>query len=448
MNKELFINTNELQMIQFIEELVQASTPARVKYVVKEWVSVNSDIKGLLNIMYNPLIKFNYKLAYEDYTVDYSNLKGTDFAIVGEVLEALYTKKVVGKAKEALIEEVLYKNPLLALFLRKNLDLGFGVTSAKDLGIIASHSPQKGVLLTDYSKVQYPIIADFKYNGSRLSVIVKGGKATCTLLKGNVISIPLLETILSEFEGCTFDGEIVYTDNTPAGLLGGITETDRIEVSGRITSATACNVSMSMQGLSFIVYDILDSDKFTSSIKTTKPYHTRRKELVECNIPDTRYVKLSQLWQVANSDELKALVDWNKEIGGEGFMLKGINSTYDYKKNNQWLKIKHFKELDLKIINYKVHSRRDDWIGSLLCYGIVDNKQVLVNVGSGLNDGDRSISKFSEYKDKIVMVTYMDIVSNKSNKGVYSLTNPRFAKDVVARPLVEILRLDGSNING
>ena len=450
--KELFTEINGHLLISMIQDLVhKGATPMRTKAVIKAWITNNPDIGKLLGIMYNPLIKFNYKLHHEEFFVDYENMENEDFPKVGELLEALYTKEVSKRTeKEHRIEELLSNNTLLALFLRKNLDLGFGVSSAKDLGIISQHSPQKGVL-ADLSKVRYPLIADFKYNGSRLSVINTNGEVVCKLLKGNIIDIPILQIMFAQFKDFTFDGEIVYTGNTPEGIsylgVGGITETDRIEVAGRITSATANNTALVMKDLHFVIYDLLATKDFVQAKASNKTYGARR-EMLQALVPEpTKTYSLSTIWKIAKEEELEALIAWNKAIGGEGFMLKTISSTYDYKKNSSWLKVKHFKEADFKIVGYETHSRNSKWIGSLTCYAIIDNKQVLVQVGSGLNDMDRPINKFPEYKDKVVMVTYMDMVKNRLKKGVYSVTNPRFAKDRVDRRLSEIIRLDGNNIN-
>jgi len=150
-------------------------TPTSAKEIVRDYVEKDEGVKQLLGLMYDPLIKYHYKLPYEDYDFDVDDCNDTDSKALLDVLQqlALYGKTMSKKKKTELVWSYLEnKSDILALFLRRTLDIGFGLGSAKELGIVSAFNPQKGVLLKDVERLKYPCIADFKYNGSRLVTII------------------------------------------------------------------------------------------------------------------------------------------------------------------------------------------------------------------------------------------------------------------------------------
>jgi len=436
-------------LLEMIQRASTATTPTYVKREVQVAVEKNEGVQQLMAIMYDPLIKFNYKVSHEDYCVNYSNLGRGNVDELLNVLNLLYYKTERTKlGKDRLVWDYIVKyGGHLVLFIRKSLDLSFGVSSARDLGIIRAHKPQKGVLCASYDDIPYPTIAEFKYNGSRLSVSKVGDEVTCRLLKGNVVVIPLLEDLFGAMDcgDVTFDGELVKVSEVHSLIRGGLTEADRIWVSGKITSATSTGTPILMEGMHFVVYDLLDTLHFGVSTKTDVPYSERRTRLATAiQHKGTDWISMSMAWRIDDKAQLVSMVNWVKELGGEGLMVKHPNSTYDYRKNKQWYKIKNIKELDMQIIGFTRHTRNPEWIGSLQCKAYLDGTEIRCNVGSGLNDADRPVALFEKYYNRIVMVAYMDVVSNSDG---WSITNPRFVKDVVSTPLVQVLRADGNCVN-
>ena len=438
-----------------------ADTPTQVKAIVAKAVQSDAGVKQLMRLMYDPLIKYNIRidpLLYQFVPEDIIERSGDVNTLLGILIE-LHTKgkNMSAKDKKSMVEwYIANQTPHIAYFLRKTLDCGFAIKGAKSLGIIPQHSPQKGVLLKDMSKLKYPCIADFKYNGSRLTIVVDAnGAVECRLLQGQVISIPTLEQQIHSLDlrDITLDGELIKarTDEGSvfADVQGGITEADRIWVSGKITSATSTKSALSMAGMRYVVYDYLPmGEAMDKAVRIMTGYLDRRayiNELFTNSLVNSSVMVKGVAWQVSSVEDLEYLAKTVKAMGGEGLMVKGLHSTYDHKKNNQWYKIKNIQECDLEIIDYKLHSRNSNWIGSLLCEGTIEGEQVRVWVGGGLNESDRPITKFPEYKNGIVMVVYMDIVRSKGK--VASLSNPRIVKDKVERPLIDVLRFDSNSIN-
>ena len=129
-------------------------------------------------------------------------------------------------------------------------------------------------------------------------------------------------------------------------------------------------------------------------------------------------------------DGLSEFKKLNKEAiagGYEGLMLKDPLSPYTCKRNKDWLKIKPFIEVTLKVI--AIEEGTGKYVGStgaLVCEGVDDGVEIKVNVGSGLTDEMRRDIYVNQLKviGQLVEIK-ADAVSQNSN-GTNSLRFPRF----------------------
>jgi len=439
-------------LLQMINDMIQLDgTPTDNTAILKRYTDKDEHLKILIGMMYDPLIRFGIKISYDEFNLNYFDMVEDDIYRPNELMELLLklsNNQIKGKAKRAIIYDFINNNgSYIVMFLRRSLDLQIGISTIKKLGIISQYSLQKGILLNDLSKVQYPLVADWKYNGSRLTITVSGQeqKVTCKLLKGRVIKIPLLEDIIklrSNMTDYVLDGELTFN--------GGITEADRLVISGLITSATSTYSDMPFTGLKFIAYDVLKRDDFENCRVDRNATYVKRRAVLMSILRDISHEQVigSANFTINNISELQELMGATKSEGGEGLMLKPLNSLYMYTKNSQWYKLKNMQEADLTIVGYKPHTRDNRLIGSLACEGYINGFKVQVNTGSGLNEADRPIALMDKYLGKIVEVTYLEVLSHSN--GTYSLSNPRFVKPERATPLLDILRdgkIDANNIN-
>lgn len=430
--------------IKNIIKEAEGRTPKQVKRLIQYAIADNALLEELLMYVYSPNIKYYYKLEEEQFQYYKSNLYVDPNCTTIDLLEILenlrHRRYESNSQRDTAIEDFLATNNLLAFFLYKNLDIGFGVSSAKSLGILPAHNPQKGVLVADYhTDVSYPMVADVKYNGIRLTAYCEYQDVEFKLLKGNPIDIPELKEAIKQLVGVnTFalDGELIY------GY--GITEADRLKVASRVNEANNSKAkgTFSMQGgYKFMVYDIIPATNFHKAIPTGVPYFKRRLLLTEIIGKGSEYIGLAQQFQVQDGFEVDHLLKQIKDLNGEGLMLKHPTSTYDFKKNRQWIKCKLIREADMMIVGYTPHTKNPSWIGSLECEAIIGGKKVSVNVGSGLNDNDRDLNLFPTYMNKTVVVSYLDEVYNQGS-GTYSVSSSRFVKPSASTPLQSMLRED------
>ena len=113
--------------------------------------------------------------------------------------------------------------------------------------------------------------------------------------------------------------------------------------------------------------------------------------------------------------------------GYEGIMLKDADAGYKCKRSVAWLKLKPFIEVSLTVVAVEEGTGRNiGKLGALVCEGVDDGKDIVVNVGSGFSDDNREAywTARDEVVGKVVEVRADAITQNQD--GTYSLRFPRF----------------------
>ena len=126
----------------------------------------------------------------------------------------------------------------------------------------------------------------------------------------------------------------------------------------------------------------------------------------------------------------KRFVELNKAAvdgGYEGVMIKDLDAPYECKRSHAWLKAKPFIEVTLSVTDVEEGTGRNEGrLGALVCAGQDDGKDILVNVGSGFTDEQRS--NFWTDRDAVVgqLVEVRADAVTQNQDGTYSLRFPRF----------------------
>ena len=128
--------------------------------------------------------------------------------------------------------------------------------------------------------------------------------------------------------------------------------------------------------------------------------------------------------------------DYNKKMVAEGFegiMIKDPDSKYECKRSTSWLKQKPFIEVSLTVTAVEEGTGRNvGKLGAFVCEGVDDGKTIVVNVGSGFSDANRSDYWDSNTTDPSTIVGQVvevraDAVTQNQD-GTYSLRFPRFLR--------------------
>jgi len=119
------------------------------------------------------------------------------------------------------------------------------------------------------------------------------------------------------------------------------------------------------------------------------------------------------------------------EAGFEGIMIKDVDAVYESKRSHSWLKMKPFIEVSLSIKAVEEGTGKNvGRLGALVCEGEDDGKKIIVNVGSGFTDAQRT----EYWNDKesmlgqIVEIRADAATLNQDSDDVYSLRFPRFLR--------------------
>lgn len=118
------------------------------------------------------------------------------------------------------------------------------------------------------------------------------------------------------------------------------------------------------------------------------------------------------------------------EAGYEGIMIKDPDATYRTKRTDAWLKMKPFITVDLEVIDVepgKPESRFVNTLGGLVCRGRDQEREILVNVGSGFSEElrDEIWNNQQSVIGRIVEIKG-DALTRSQDSDTYSLRFPVF----------------------
>jgi DNA ligase-1 len=115
--------------------------------------------------------------------------------------------------------------------------------------------------------------------------------------------------------------------------------------------------------------------------------------------------------------------------GYEGIMIKSVDAPYECKRSSFWMKWKPVMTVDLNIVGFEEGTGRNQGrLGAIICEGTDNDRNIRVNVGSGLSDADRDEYWHSrdDLLGRVVEVAADAVTQNQD--GTYSLRFPRFVR--------------------
>jgi len=115
--------------------------------------------------------------------------------------------------------------------------------------------------------------------------------------------------------------------------------------------------------------------------------------------------------------------------GFEGIMIKDLDAPYECRRSTSWMKWKPVITVDLNIVGFEQGTgRNSDRLGAIICEGVDNDRNIRVNVGSGLSDTDRDEYWLArnDLLGRVVEVAADAVTQNQD--GTYSLRFPRFVR--------------------
>lgn len=300
-----------------------------------------------------------------------------------------------------------------------DLQSGFNITQVnnvwKKIGVecIEVFTPPQlaqAIKLSELDSVDYPVIASYKYDGVRCIIKKELDRVTFTSRNGKQYNNmqQIEKQLLKINQDFIVDGEIVARGEGTAG-----------EKFQKLTTVLQRKDSSQVDvELELFVFDVIEWQLQDYTVLSQE----NRSEFIHLifrnltNIYPERYVICY------NAKEVEQEFNTYVSVGGEGLILKKLDSKYEFDSRNNWYKIKPILEEDFIISGWGYGSGKSnkEKVGRI----IVDVNGIGTSVGSGLSD--EIVSYMTQEKDNLIGRTVEIHYTEKTIDG--KLRHPRFVK--------------------
>ena len=188
-------------------------------------------------------------------------------------------------------------------------------------------------------------------------------------------------------------------------------------------------------GMTYSVFDILALADFERGFSNLQQH--KRLDLLEgyrAVFDSTDCVRLMagievDLGTAEGHDIMRRYAEDSVAAGFEGIMIKDLDAPYECRRSTFWMKWKPVMTVDLNLVGFEEGTGRNAGrLGAIICEGVDNDRDIRVNVGSGLSDADRD--EYWHSRDHLlgrVVEVAADAVT-QNQVGTYSLRFPRFVR--------------------
>ena len=386
-------------------------------------------------LAYNPFYVYNVKQVIE--TENLTN-RPNPWPTFWALCEDLRTRGVTGHAARDRIEQVseLFDseqwNGLCRRVLIKDLRCGISEkTLNKVLGKTSWKIPTFTCQLAQDStdrpaKMKGIKRLEVKLDGVRVLAVVQGASVTLYSRNGKPFenfphvadAIAAIHKRIGAFDGrYVLDGEIV-----------GASFQQLMRQAQRKTDVDTTDMV-------YHVFDIMPLDSFQEGHYNAQ--QAKRLEILETarsRFDETDFLRLMDginvdLNTAEGHDIMNRYAQDSVKNGFEGIMIKDLSAPYECKRSSFWMKWKPTITVDLNIVGFEEGTGRNlGRLGAIICEGVDNDRNIRVNVGSGLSDSNRDEywAARNELLDRVVEVEADAVTQNQD--GSYSLRFPRFLR--------------------
>ena len=177
------------------------------------------------------------------------------------------------------------------------------------------------------------------------------------------------------------------------------------------------------KNLHFVIWDSLTLEEFEEGL-STRPYTERFGEAIKATFITTK-LKPVPSFRVYSVKEAQAIADEYISEGGEGAIIKKLDTVWKDGTSKDMVKIKAVLEADLVCVDVEEGSGKyKGKVGALVLE--TSCGRLRVKVGTGVTDKDRD-KPFDYYIGKVIEIQYNEFIKSKS-KSTDSLFLPRFVE--------------------
>jgi len=401
-------------------------------------------LRAILKATYDPFK--SYRVKKLDIPTKFNSVSVDILDELLQVLDILAAHSVTPAQGRTLIKNVMSKtteedSKWIAKITSRDLKIGIseGSINRAFKGLIPTFKvmlahpvvePKSGNSRWDDFK--FPCAIEHKLDGMRCIAICDGTKVQFKTREGHDLEALdyLASQVLALKPGCAFviDGEILgsvfYPEcktakkNKDAGKNWVFAQGISMARSGKGTYSE----SAMLNHLVFKVWDIVDYDYFMSHGEKgeCKALKFRKSELAGLFERQSNLRGLAMMESILVKNKEEAVDFFTKIVaeGGEGAMIKELDSLYEFDRSYKMLKIKAFYPADLRIIGAfegKLGTRHEGSLGGLI---LGDDAKLKSECGTGIDDDLRLEMWFRHKAGKlvggIVEVLYQEITADNS----------------------------------
>jgi len=439
-----------MEILTILEQIRNLSGNNLIDYLKKH--KNNQLLKDILFYTYNPY--YMYKIKEKSL----NNINGFGVEIVNEknfneyknILEKLKNLKGVKQDIISSVRKFIEKfnkenQELLKFILFKDLKLGLGIKTINKVWnnlIPTSDSEFKFVVtkMHNYKDNDKKLpfkhnIVSRKFNGVNSSITMINNEIVIFSRTGKRVPEERYNNIKLQLKHKKFEidkyiylGEIVYldenlVDHQHKSIDKNYFNDCKFVIFDRIKKEDFFNQKSSyekfLENVEKIEEDILDGYS----------YNDYQSFLIPLGYSKHIFLALQYLLvkdKNSDNDKFKSLLEYSKNQGWEGIIIRNGDKPYEFKRTRNILRVKPRKDDEFEIVDIiEGTGKYENNLGAI----VVKYRNNNVNVATGYSDLERKLiwnkrSKILESKEILLKVEYRE--ESKNKKGLYSLIEPSF----------------------
>lgn len=413
------INVKEISLLF---ESIEKTRGTKAKKELLE-LGLNSeykeDLEKVLNHLFNPMISTGISKTSWNKAEVGLNIKFNSISELIEYIQNNNTGKsiVVSSIKSFSKKFEPFEQKFFYYLATKDINIGISTTTVSKYIHIPKFEIMLGERLNEDVDFDRNYILTKKLDGVNLTCFKRGESITFFTRQGKQVDglTDLIEQYKELPDGVYF-GEALYSNEDEAK--------DRKELyrlsTGELNSKRE-NKKISHWIFDYQTLEEWDSEKFITPYSNT--INTLENIFSKNKLKNIKMVPF--IYQGTGKEIAFELLKKAKKDGWEGLVLRYSSSVYQKKRSSDFIKLKPFVEVDLRITGFK-EFKHPNQLGSFICED--DEHTIKCSVGSGFSKEQRYDfwKRKNEFLGKIVEVQTMEITENKS--GQKSLRFPVFIR--------------------
>ena len=413
------INVKEISLLFEGIEKTQGTNAKRELLELGLNSEYKEDLEKVLHHLFNPMISTGISKTSWNKAEIGLNVKFNSISELIDYIQKNNTGKniVVSSIKSFSKKFEPFEQKFFYYLATKDINIGISTTTVSKYIHIPKFEIMLGERLNEDVDFNRNYILTKKLDGVNLTCFKRGESIAFFTRQGKQVDgLTDLTEQYKELPDGVYFGEALYSNEDEAK--------DRKELyrlsTGELNSKRE-NKKISHWIFDYQTLEEWDSEKFITPYSNT--INTLENIFSKNKLKNIKMVPF--IYQGTGKEIAFELLKKAKKDGWEGLVLRYSSSVYQKKRSSDFVKLKPFTEVDLRITGFK-EFKHPNQLGAFICED--DEHTINCSVGSGFSKEQRYDfwKRKNEFLGKIVEVQTMEITENKS--GQKSLRFPVFIR--------------------